>query len=270
MTTFRHVDGVRLAIEIHVPEKGVPPLSVVLVCHGIPSGRKTEDDPGYRSLAMKLAAAGFLSVIFNFRGCGESGGNLDLAGWCRDLRAVLDLVAERDDVDAHRIFLLGFSGGAAVSCKVAAEEQRVDGIVLAACPAELSFLFKREELTQTIAKARQVGTIRDKDFPVDASRWLEELYSVCPEASIGRLSGRPVLIIHGMNDELVPVEHARRLYELAGEPKELLILEGAGHQLRREERAISSAMDWLHRQNSIKAGSVEACWEKACVVKQEQ
>lgn len=257
MKTFRHVDGIKLAVEIYAPENGTPPFSVVLACHGIPSGRKTEEDPGYRSLAMKLAAAGFLSVIFNFRGCGESGGHLDLAGWCRDLRAVLDLVTERDDVDARRLFLLGFSGGAAVSCQVAAEDRRVAGVVLAACPAELSFLFKREELAQTITRARQIGTIRDDSFPPDPLQWLESLYTVRPETAIACLSGRPLLMVHGREDELVPVEHAKQLYELAGEPKELLILEGAGHQLRREERAMSAAMAWLQRQNKHKS---RECW----------
>ena len=39
--------------------------------------------------------------------------------------------------------------------------------------------------------------------------------------------------------------HARRLYEAAGEPRQLVILEGAGHRLRREERAVSAVLDWL-------------------------
>lgn len=39
----------------------------------------------------------------------------------------------------------------------------------------------------------------------------------------------PVLILHGTEDAVIPVEHGKRLYEFASEPKELLIIEGAGH-----------------------------------------
>lgn len=39
----------------------------------------------------------------------------------------------------------------------------------------------------------------------------------------------PVLILHGTEDAVIPVEHGKKLYEYAAEPKELLIIEGAGH-----------------------------------------
>jgi fermentation-respiration switch protein FrsA (DUF1100 family) len=39
----------------------------------------------------------------------------------------------------------------------------------------------------------------------------------------------PVLIAHGTEDRLIPVAHARRLFKLAGEPKQLAIFEGGGH-----------------------------------------
>src|SRR3712207_7622089 len=42
-------------------------------------------------------------------------------------------------------------------------------------------------------------------------------------------SPRPLLIVHGTADALIPVEHARRLYEVAGEPKELWLVDGAAH-----------------------------------------
>jgi fermentation-respiration switch protein FrsA (DUF1100 family) len=39
----------------------------------------------------------------------------------------------------------------------------------------------------------------------------------------------PILIVHGSADELIPVEYGRRLFEAANEPKQLEIIEGAGH-----------------------------------------
>ncbi|MGH8675387.1 MAG: alpha/beta hydrolase, partial [Burkholderiales bacterium] len=40
----------------------------------------------------------------------------------------------------------------------------------------------------------------------------------------------PVLIVHGAEDDLVPPDMARRLYEAARGPKRLLLVEGAGHR----------------------------------------
>jgi pimeloyl-ACP methyl ester carboxylesterase len=38
-----------------------------------------------------------------------------------------------------------------------------------------------------------------------------------------------VLIVHGTEDVVVPVEHGRRLFEAAREPKRLAVMQGAGH-----------------------------------------
>jgi fermentation-respiration switch protein FrsA (DUF1100 family) len=51
--------------------------------------------------------------------------------------------------------------------------------------------------------------------------------------------------VHGRQDDLVPVNHVRRLYEKAGEPKQLVIIDGAGHRLRQNESAMAAVLDWL-------------------------
>ena len=45
---------------------------------------------------------------------------------------------------------------------------------------------------------------------------------------VGKIAA-PVLILHGTEDSVIPVEHGRRLFEFAGDPKELVIVEGGGH-----------------------------------------
>jgi dipeptidyl aminopeptidase/acylaminoacyl peptidase len=248
--TALSVDGIRIAVEVYIPETGTAPFPSVIVCHGIPSGRPVQGgDPGYRPLARKFAEAGLLTVLFNFRGCGESGGNIDLGGWPRDLSAVLDLLEGREDVDAKKISLLGFSGGAAVSC-ITAASRRVAAVALAACPAEFTFLFPREGLTEMIARAREIGAIRDREFPEDPWKWLEGFYGIRPEYYIEKINA-PVLIIHGTADDVVPVSHAHLLYSLAAEPKELVLLEGAGHRLRQETAAVEAALNWLLQLNLL-------------------
>jgi fermentation-respiration switch protein FrsA (DUF1100 family) len=50
-----------------------------------------------------------------------------------------------------------------------------------------------------------------------------------PVTAVARLAPRPLLVIHGGADASVPVEHARRLYAAAGDPKDLWVLPGVDH-----------------------------------------
>ena len=52
---------------------------------------------------------------------------------------------------------------------------------------------------------------------------------VDPESIVGKLAPVPLLIIAGEGDRLIPAENGRRLYEAAGEPKELWVIPDAGH-----------------------------------------
>jgi hypothetical protein len=50
-----------------------------------------------------------------------------------------------------------------------------------------------------------------------------------PEEVVGDIAPRPLLIAHGSENRLHPPKEAQSLYDCAGEPKQLLFLEGAGH-----------------------------------------
>jgi alpha-beta hydrolase superfamily lysophospholipase len=54
-----------------------------------------------------------------------------------------------------------------------------------------------------------------------------------------------LLLVHGDADELIPLEHAHRLYRKAKEPKELKIIPGAKHKMRLEKAAMALVLNWL-------------------------
>lgn len=240
------VDNLNLPGEVYFPETTKRPCPALCLCHGIPSGQPgTSDDTGYPGLAEKFCAAGFVTLIFNFRGAGEAQGNLDMLGWTRDLKAAIDYLSSMDEVDKSRLCLLGSSAGAAVSVYVAANDPRVSSLVTFACPAKFSFLTDKQRAEATIDHFRSIGVIRDADFPPSLDDWLAGFGAVSPLKWINKISPRPVLLIHGENDDLVPVEHARRLHQKADQPKDLVIITGAGHRLRLEHKAVNTALDWL-------------------------
>lgn len=238
------LDGINIVGQLYLPA-GDAPYPTVCTCHGIPAGIPDPNDKGYASLAEYLCSNGLAVLIFNFRGAGASGGNLDMLGWTRDLGAAIDYLYALPEVDKSRLWLLGFSGGAAVSVYVAAGDKRISSVAACACPAEFDFSSQGDNPRSLIDHYREIGTIRDNDFPPSPEEWLDGFERVKPISYIARISPRPLLIVHGSQDEIVSVDDARRLYTKAGEPKKLVIIEGAGHRLRRDERAMAVVRDWL-------------------------
>jgi alpha/beta superfamily hydrolase len=238
------IDGLRLAGELRVPSRsGAHPA--LCICHGIPAAPPDPDDRGYSLLAERFCRAGFVTLIFNFRGTGKSQGNLDLPGWSRDLRAALDFLYDRSEADRTHFCLLGFSGGAAVSVHAAAHDPRVSSLATCACPADFNSLYEEQDPRDAIERFRQIGAVRDRDFPPSIEEWQRGFETVTPINWIDRISPRPLLLVHGDADEVIPLEHARRLYGKAKQPKELKIIPGAKHRLRLDEAAMSFVLEWL-------------------------
>jgi dipeptidyl aminopeptidase/acylaminoacyl peptidase len=238
------VDGVTIAGELFYPPDRQILHPALCLCHGIPSSNPSPPDQGYPQLARRFALEGFVACVFNFRGTGQSGGNLDLLGWAHDLEAVVANLVNIQCVDKSMVFLMGFSAGAATSIYVAAHDNRISALVSCASPAEFSSL----RLDELLEQCRSLGTIRDEFFSFSPDEWRNHFLEINPIRWIDKVSPRPLLIIHGESDELIDLNHAERLYQKAKDPKQLVAIPGAGHQLRTNDAAMSAALAWLKEQ----------------------
>jgi len=243
-TVYFKSDGLKLKGQLFIPEKR--PCPVLCLCHGMPrSGTADPNDRGYTGLAERFAKEGFLTLIFNFRGAGESEGNFDIRSWTRDLKVVLEHIYDMKEADKSKVALMGFSAGAAISIYVAAQDKRISLVIACACP-DTSRLAKNRVLAQTvIADYRKMGVIKDADFPPSLQSWMQGFDEIYSGKWIDKLSPRPILIIHGDQDDVVSPTSAFNLYKRAGEPKEILIVKGAGHRLRISDEAMNHALAWL-------------------------
>ena len=243
------VDGSKILGRLYLPAEGdQTPYPAVCVCHGIPAQKPAPNDRGYPLLAERICREGLAVLIFNFRGTGASAGNLDILGWTRDLKAVIDYLSALPEVDRSHLSVLGFSGGAAVSVYVAGQDNRGSSIVNCACPAEFTFLTEVDEPQSVINHFRDIGAIRDKDFPYSVKDWLGGFKLVSPIKHVAGIAPRPLLLVHGSKDELVDVGHAHQLYAGAGEPKQIIVIDGAGHRLRQNDKAMAIVINWLKSQ----------------------
>ena len=108
-----------------------------------------------------------------------------------------------------------------------------------------TFFTQVAEPLSLIDHFRSIGTIRDNDFPPSAVEWFNGFRQVSPINHVAKIAPRPLLLLHGNKDEVVDVSHAHRLYEQAREPKQIIILAGAGHRLRQNNKAVATVLAWL-------------------------
>ncbi len=235
-------DGYRLKGEHRKPRQS---KALVVLIHGIPMSRPDPSDGGYPELCAKLNERGIATVFLNLRGTGESEGNFSMASWYRDVLCLMDYVLNNITEESESLFLAGFSAGGAIALRFASERNVVTGVISFACPAKFTEIFGRDEIFAFIELSREIGIIKDLQFPPDPFDFFEELNGFNAEEYVSGISPVPLLIVHGANDELVPVEHARRIFERAREPRFLKILEGGTHHLRRDPRSVDIIDKWV-------------------------
>lgn len=231
-------DGLRLDAGIEVP---VDPRGLVVLLHGIPSVAPPDpDDPGYPGLAHRLAESGWAAAWGDMRAVRRSPGYFSIEGWVADARALVE--AARAEVGGVPVVLVGSSAGGAVSSEAVRRGAPVDALALLAAPAAW-LSFAADPASGVVRVTSDAGMQLAPETMEDPSQWAEEFERVTTEISVAEIEV-PLLVVHGTADDVVPVDHATRIASAASGAR-LEILEGAGHQLRREERAVELLLAWL-------------------------
>jgi fermentation-respiration switch protein FrsA (DUF1100 family) len=207
----------------------VRPGPAIVLCHGIWTGRR-ECLP----LALRFQANGYNVLCFDFRAHGLSDGRFTTVGLheTNDVIGAVEYLKRRPEVDSTRIGVLGFSMGAAATIQAAARCPDIAAVV--ADSAYASFLDAVKYSFQLVTRvptfpfanmAHQWGKLIVR---IDAGR-------LRPVDVIAQISPRPILLMHGTLDEIVPLEHAHSLFSAAAEPKELWVVEGSHHVGARDD-----------------------------------
>ncbi len=225
--TFQSADGIRLT-GWYAEASGAD--ATIILCHGWPGDKRDMLD-----LAEALVDAGFGVLAFDFRGWGESDRGPVTLGYreAQDVLGAVTFLQTRRAGQPPHIGIVGLSMGGAAAIFAAAQTPAIEAVV-----ADSSYA----RLDQTVDRVVQRfwGPLAPL-ASIPAGRLGERLIgtplaSVSPVEAIARISPRPVLIIHGMQDRLTDVRDAHALYRACGDPKALWIIEGAGHARTRRVR----------------------------------
>ena len=200
--------------------RGAP--AVVLV-HGFKSSRE-EMLPWARF----LHDAGYNVLLFDTRGCGQSGGSTVGLGATepRDISLAVRLAGSQFGTD--RIAVLGISLGAGAAILAAASDPHISAVVADSAWTD-------QDLQLSRLSFLPLGSIRVPlpPFGIAAVNAFvgADVTRARPLDAIGALSPRPILLIHSADDDnaTTPVEGARKLFAAAGEPKDLWVAPRGGH-----------------------------------------
>lgn len=242
------VDGITLAGHLALPPRAGGRRPGVVICHGFPSGHGSGPKSAhtYPQLADRIANdVDSVALAFNFRGCRPSKGRFSLAGWRNDIQAAAAHLAARPDVSG--VVAVGFGTGGALCVCAAAQDERIQAVAALGSPADFSDWGRAPRRLAEYADG--LGLFGPGGVPQPFDEWARDFREIRAVDCAETMSPRSLLLLHGAEDETVPVLDARAVADAHG-GAELKVMAGAGHQLRHDPRAVALLLGWLDRQRS--------------------
>ncbi len=210
---FATADGLSLRGWYVPGQKG----ATVILVHGFARDRRE-----LLPEAVWLVERGYGALLFDSRAQGASDGSHISLGYLEtlDVRAAVGFVKSASP-EEQQIGVMGYSMGAVAAIQAAAEDDHIQAVIAVSPFATLS-----EAVNYRLGRFRPLASLiiwwgeRMTGLDIDDLR---------PVDHVGALAPRPILIMQAGDDGMVPVDSGQRLYEAAGEPKELWEVPGVAH-----------------------------------------
>ncbi|MDZ4373724.1 MAG: S9 family peptidase [Phenylobacterium sp.] len=252
---FRAADGLELTGYLTLPRGRDPKaLPLIVFPHGGPAAR---DRPGFDWWAQGMASRGYAVLQVNFRGSDGLGSRLLEAGygeWGRKMQTDLSdgvaHLASNGTIDPRRVCIVGASyGGYAALAGATLQSGVYRCAVSVAGVTDL-----RRQVAYSSARGggstqrywnRFLGVERRSDDTL--TRYSPIAHAAAADA--------PILLIHGKDDTVVPLEQSRLMADAlgrAGKPHELIVQKGADHWLSRGEtrlETLTATMAFVEKHN---------------------
>ncbi len=223
--SFTGAAGERVPATLFRPP-GVERPPVVLFLHGLGGDRSQAQVAATLLIPQGVAVLGIDAALhgeradpqIDFAAMGPELAELDgpLVRTIVDNRRAIDYIESREDLDGERIVLIGASMGGILGSIVSAVDPRVQAAALLVAGGDWSAIIQHSH--HPLAQRLQAAGIGDG----------RALAHVDPVSFVAGIAPRPLLMINGTDDEIIPKNSAEALFEAASEPREIRWYEG-GH-----------------------------------------
>lgn len=232
-----NASGETLEYSFHAGAEGSRRIAVL--GHGV-TGNK--DRPFVVVLAEGLAAVGIHALRFSFAGNGESGGRfVD----CTIAKEVEDLGAVLDALDGYEICYVGHSMGGAVGALRTSWDERIRLLVSLAGMVHTQAFVEREF---SAVVPDQGFMWEEPDCPLSQA-YVDDMAQIGSVVERGAEIGVPWLLVHGTEDDVVPIKDSRDILAKAGDGAELFAIDGADHVFSEHAQVmVEKVSGWLQAQ----------------------
>jgi pimeloyl-ACP methyl ester carboxylesterase len=235
---IKNQHGERLDYHYHPADRY--PDTLFILAHGV-TGNK--DRPLLFALAEGLARAGIPALRISFSGNGLSEGRFQDSTVTKEVE---DLGAVLDRVSHQRIGYVGHSMGAAV------------GVLRASRDPRIQFLISLAGMVHTRAFAqREFGSVTpdqgcmwdEPDCPL-SKQYMDDMEKVNSVADLASKIHVPWLLVHGSEDDVVPIQDSQDIFAKANEPKQLIEIPRANHVFAEPHTAemVKAVTEWIENR----------------------
>ncbi|MCB1172977.1 MAG: alpha/beta fold hydrolase [Leptospiraceae bacterium] len=213
-----------------------------------------QNKSAYLPLLSVFIPNGFDVILMDYEGFGDSAGQLALANFITDARAVTRFARQR----SHSIILFGMSLGTPIAVRIAAET-RIQALIL--------------EGTLDI-NAQNEAWLAERGYNYS---WLQKMLDDWSQDQIpsdydiktyAQQITAPVLLLHSVDDEVTPYQNARRVFEaFSGSVQFCPIAHRHGQMIKKDHDAyIIQVISWLQQQGLTGASRATRRYGNACIV----
>ncbi len=258
----------------------------MMVLHGFGSNKSSGNSV---QPARMFRDWGYVTMRFDFRGCGESEGEygrIICLEQVEDTKNALSYLRTRDDVDPDRIGAVGSSFGAAVAVYTGGVDSRLAAVISSGGWGDGERKFRgqhrgeeawkkftdmlergrrhREETGQSLMVPRwdivpipehlraNLAQRSHMEFPAETA---QSMYDFVADEVVGAIAPRPLLLLHSSVDSVTPTEQSVEMFKRAGQPTDLHLFAETDHFMFGEDntRVIAVVRDWLDKYFPAKA-----------------
>ena len=235
---IRNIEGEKIDYTFHAgnPDENF----IVVIGHGV-TGNK--DRPFVVALAEALSADGIPAIRISFSGNGDSEGRFEdstISKEVEDLCCVIDALEED-----WNILYVGHSMGGAVGVLRASKDTRIQALV------SLAGMVHTEQFAQTEfgEETPDEGCMWEEPSCPLSSTYMDDMKAIGSVVTRGASIQVPWLLIHGTEDDVVPLQDSLDIFERANDPKQLVQIEGADHVFSEHtDEMIKAVHSWIHEQ----------------------
>jgi uncharacterized protein len=246
LTALTTHDGLRLECAFHESPAPRDPRHLILIGHGLTANM---DRPFLKALAEALAAAGFHALRWSWSGNGGSEGDFRDSCISREVEELRAIITQAEAA-GYIVSYAGHSMGGAVGVMTAAQDPRLRSLICLAPMVETARFLEAEFGTVT----PDAGCMWDEPACPLSSTFASDLRTIGSILPAAEKINLPLLIVHGEEDDLVPIEDAGTLYHASLRDHSVILIQlHSGHTFAGEgtPSMCKEVVDWLCERHPV-------------------